>query len=296
MPLASTVKILVAIEFAKQANAGLIDKNSYVALKELEKYYLPDTDGNAHPSWLEYETNNNNIRGDSIKLIDVARGMIMFSSNANAEFLMDLLGLDNIKSNISLFGLKAHTCIYPLVSSLLLYQNPRKMSEDKILKTINKFSDEDYCRSVYSLHVQMKHDGRFKTDFRPEDLTLKMQKNWSDRLPASTTKDYVHLANILNNRKFLSDETYKMISEILEYPMENKAFQAAFKHYGVKGGSTGSVLTHVIYLKTRNNMTMELAIFFNNLSPDEEKILENWLDLFEAQVIFDPEFRAKLRF
>ncbi len=296
MPLASTVKLLVAVEFAKQASTDIIDKNSYVALTELDKYYLPNTDGNAHPSWLEYEKKNNHIRGDSIKLIDVARGMIMFSSNANAEYLMDLLGLENIKSNIHLFGIKAHTSIYPLAASLLMYQNPKNISEDKIIKAINKFSDENYSKQIYSLHVQLKHDYRFKAAFRPGDLTMKMQKAWSDRLPASTTKDYVHLANILNNRAFLSDSAYRIIEEVIEFPMESKAFQSVFKHYGVKGGNTSFVLTHVIYFRTKANMNMELAVFFNNLSPAEEKRLEGWLDPFEAQVIFDANFRARLRF
>jgi len=226
----------------------------------------------------------------------VARGMIMFSSNANTEYLMDLLGINNIRSNTGLFGLRIHTAIYPPVASLLMYQNPKAISEDKIIKAINKFSDENYSKHVYSLHVQLKHDSRFKAGFRPQDLTMKMQKAWSDRLPSSTTKDYVHLANILNNRKFLSDSAYKIIEQIMEYPMENKNFQAVFKHYGVKGGNTSFVLTHVIYLRTKSNTNMELAIFFNNLSPEEEKKLAAWLDPFEAQVIFDAGFRAKLRF
>ncbi len=296
MPLANTFNILVAVEFAKQASSDIVDKNAYVPLSELDKYYLPNTDNNAHPLWLEYERKNNHIHGDSVRLIDVARGMMMFNSNANAEYLVDLLGINNTRSNVGLFSLRAHTAIYPLPASLLMYQNPKNISEDKIIKAINKFSDEIYSRQVYSLHVQMKHDSRFKAAFTRGDLTLKMQKAWSDRLPASTTKDYVHLANILNNRRFLSDSAYKIIEEIMEYPMENKNFQAVFKHYGVKGGNTNFVLTHVIYLKTKTNISMELAIFFNNLSPGEEKRLAGWLDPFEAQVIFDAGFRAKLRF
>ena len=296
MPLASTFKILVAVEFAKQASADIINKNTRIPISELDKYYLPNTDGNAHPDWLDYERKNNHIKGDSVKLIDVARGMIMFSSNANTEYLMDLLGINNIRSNIGLFGLKIHTAIYPPPASLLMYQNPKNISEDKILKAIGKISDENYAKHVYSLHVQLKHDYRFKAAFRPTDLTMKMQKAWSDRLPSSTTKDYVHLANILNNRKFLSDTAYRLVEEILEYPMENKNFQAVFKHYGVKGGSTSFVLTHVIYLRTKSNANIELAIFFNNLSPEEEKKLSSWLDPFEAQVIFDGGFRNKLRF
>ncbi len=296
MPLANSFNILVAIEFAKQASADIVDKNARVPLSELDKYYLPNTDGNAHPSWIEYERKNNHIRGDSVKLIDVARGMIMFGSNANAEYLMDLLGINNIGSNIGLFGIRIHTSIYPTPASLLMYQNPKDISEDKIIKAINKFSEQNYAKHVYSLHIQLKHDFRFKASFRANDMTMKMQKVWSDRLPASTTKDYVHLGNILNNRKFLTDTAYKIIEEVLESSMENKNFQAVFKHYGVKGGNTSFVLTHVLYLRTKSNTNIELAVFFNNLSPDEEKKLAAWLDPFEAQVIFDGAFRNKLRF
>ncbi|HMD00315.1 MAG TPA: hypothetical protein VKH37_09180, partial [Ferruginibacter sp.] len=181
-------------------------------------------------------------------------------------------------------------------ASLLMYQNPKEIDEDKILKAISKFSDEKYAMHVYSLHVQMKHNDAFRENFRLQDLSMKMQKAWSDRLPSSTTKDYVHMANILNNRKFLSDSAYKILAQVLEYPMEARAFQNVFKHYGVKGGNTSFVLTHVVYCKMQDNSSMEMAIFFNNLTPQEEKHLSTWLDPFEAQVIFDANFRKKLNF
>jgi D-alanyl-D-alanine carboxypeptidase len=296
MPLASTFKILVAIEFAKQVGSYLIDKNMYVPLSELDKYYLPKTDGDAHPNWLAYERKNDHIRNDSVRLIDVARGMIMYSSNANTEFLLDVLGVNNVRSNVSLFGLKNHTAIFAPPASLLMYQNPKDIDEDKILKAISKIKDEEYARHVYSLHVQLKHNPEFKSSFRPQDLTPEMQKVWSDRLPASTTKDYARLANLLNNRKYLSEEAYKVISEVMEYLMEYQSFQNAFKHYGAKGGNTAFVLTHVTYLKTKLNDRMELAIFFNHLTPKEEAMLSRQMDPFEAQVIFDESFRKKLNF
>src|SRR6476659_237939 len=83
MPLASTVNIIVAIEFAKQAAHDIFDGNKKIPLSELDKYYLPGTDGDAHPSWITYEKKFGNIINDSVKLIDIARGMIMFSSYAN---------------------------------------------------------------------------------------------------------------------------------------------------------------------------------------------------------------------
>jgi D-alanyl-D-alanine carboxypeptidase len=291
MPLASTVKIMVAIEFAKQASAGVINEDSYVAVKDLNAYYLKDTDGDAYPSWLDYEKAT-----DSVKLIDVARGMIMFSSNANTEYLCDLLGFDNVKNNIQLLGLKKHTAIYPIVSSLFMYQNPKAVNEDRILKAIGKMNEEQYSKNIFRIHNQLKYDSTFKLKFRPQDLSLKMQKMWSDKLPASTTKEYNQIAKILNNRKFFNDDAYAIIADVLEFPMENKAFQNVFKHYGVKGGSTGFVLTHVIYCTKKDGSKMELCLFFNNLTIEEQQKLEQWLDPFEAQVIFNQKFREKLMF
>ena len=297
MPLASTVKILVAIEFAQQATHEMLNENSFVRLDELNKYYIPNTDGGAHEAWLEYAKKTNAIQGDSIRLIDVARGMTIFSSNANTEYLMDLLGFDAVKDNISLFKMKQHTAIYPLVGALFLYQVPnKKTNEDKVLKAIAKLSDKQYSMEAYDMHMQLKEDSSFRSTFRPDDLTQKMQKLWSDRLPASTTKEYVQLVAALNNREILDEDVYFTIGETLEYPMENKAFQSVFKHYGTKGGSTSFVLTHVIYLTLKNGTRMEIAIFFNDLWPQEEKKLEGWLDPFEAQLIFDPVFRNKVKF
>ncbi len=296
MPLASTVKIMVAIEFAQQATHEVINENSYVNISELDKYYIPNTDGGAHPAWLKYAKDTKVLKGDSIKLVDVARGMIMFSSNANAEYLMDLLGFDNVKDNITLFKLKQHTAIYPLVGSLFLYQIPKKSTEDKLIKSLSSLSEKKYSMGAYDRHMDLKEDSSFKSTFRPEQFSLKLQKMWSDRLPSSTTKEYVEIAQALNKREVLDEDAFFPIAEILEFPMESKAFQSVFKHYGVKGGSTGFVLTHVIYFTMKNGTRMEIAVFFNDLNPEEEQKLEGWLDPFEAQIMFDATFRDKLKF
>jgi D-alanyl-D-alanine carboxypeptidase len=274
MPLASTVKIIIAIEFAKQAAYNVFDENEKIALSELAKYYIPNTDGNAHPNWISYERNLGNITNDSVKLIDVARGMIVFSSNANSEYLMDKLGLDNVKSNLHLLGLKKHTPVYPLVSSLFLYQNPNKSNEDKIIKEIKKLSGEDYAKAAILIHSELKNDSNYKKKFRSQDLTLKMQKEWSDRLPASTTKEYVQICSILNNRKYFNDNTYRILAEELETLMENPANSAWLVHAGMKGGSTIFVLTKALYATLKDGTKIEMAYFFNDLAGEENARLQ----------------------
>ena len=293
MPLASTVKIMVAIEFAKQAGQNVFDQNNYIPLKELEKYYLVNTDGGAHPAWLNYEKSKSHIKNDSIALINVARGMILFSSNANTEYLMDLLGMDNVKNNIQLLGIKQHSAIYPLVSSLFMYQNPRNKSEESILKGIKKFSDEQYSRYIYDMHKALKYDTVLKSKFRPQDLSVKMQKLWSDRLPASTVKAYAHICNVINNRRYFDEKTYAILATVLESIMENPANRQWLKHAGMKGGSTASVLTKALYATTKEGARIEMAYFFNDLTTSENNKLQQWMNGFELNIIRDAGFRKK---
>ena len=294
MPLASTVKILVAVEFAKQAANKIFDQNEMVSLIELEKYYLPNTDGGAHPNWIAYEKQLNHIINDSVALINVARGMIIFSSNANTEYLMDLVGLDNITNNNELLGIKRHTRIYPLVASLYMYQNPKKKSEEYILRGINSLSEEQYCRYAYDMHKALKYDTVLKSKFRPQDLTMKMQKAWSDRLPASTTKDYVNVCRVLNNRKYFDSGTYVILAKVLETIMENPANRQWLAHAGTKGGSTAWVLTKAIYATTKKNTKIEMAYFFNNLTLQENGMLQGWMNNFELNVLSNNAFRKKV--
>lgn len=294
MPLASTVKILVAVEFAKQAGSNIIDAESYVPVSELDKYYLPGTDGNAHPNWLSFEKEKKLLKGDSVKLIDVARGMTIFSSNANTEYLMDLLGIENIKSNLKLFGLKDHTNIFPLVSSLFLYQNPHNSKEKKILKAIGELTEQQYDQTILQIHNGLKNNPSLKKKFRPQDLTMDMQKMWSDRLPASTVKTYVQLGSILNSRKFLDEKSYAVLARLLEYFMEAPGNQKFYKHFGIKGGSTAFVLTETFYATTQNGDRVEAAYFFNDLTENETGKLESWINDMRIGLTQSEKFRTKL--
>ncbi|MEO6254819.1 MAG: hypothetical protein ABIO79_16030 [Ferruginibacter sp.] len=296
MPLASTFELLVAIEFAQQSAHETINENSYVRLEDLEKFYMEDSANHADSLWRAYLKAHNEIKDGSVKLVDIARGMIMFGPNANADYLMDILGFDNVKDNITLFKLKQHTAIFPLAGSMFLYQIPKKSSEDKLVKALNKYSVKTYSIESFYNHVDLKDDPTFKATFKPEQFTAGLKKMWSEKLPASTTKDYVEIAKALNNREVLNEESFFPIGEIIEYPMETKAYQNKYKHYGAITGSTSSVFTHVFYYTAKNGFKAEAAIFFHNLWPTEVKRLEEWLAPFKEQLIADPGFGDRVRF
>ena len=46
--------------------------------------------------------------------------MLQYSSNANTEYLINILGIENINQNIKELGLQQHEEVYPFVSALYL--------------------------------------------------------------------------------------------------------------------------------------------------------------------------------
>jgi D-alanyl-D-alanine carboxypeptidase len=296
MPLASTVGILIAVEFAQQSTREMINENAYVNLTELEKFYIPLIDSANYNSWLEYAKAHNEIKDGGIKLVDVARGMVTFGSYTIADYLMDLLGFDSVKENIATFKLKQHTAVYPFAGSLFTYHIPKKSSEDKLLKSLSKYSDKKYSLEAYYNHLDIKQDSTFKETFNPDKFTPRLMKMWNDNLPASTTKEYVMIAQALNNREVIDEDAYFPIGEILEQPMEKKENQKLYTHYGAKTGKTSYIFTRVIYFTQKDKTRIESAIFINDLTPAEEKKIEDWHPAFEAQYLSDPVFRSKVRF
>lgn len=294
MPLAGTANILVAVEFAKQAAYNVFGFNAQVPLKDINKYYLPNTDEGAYRNWIKYETRIGHIKNDSVKLIDVARGMIMYSGTANAEYLMEMLGFGNLKNDIRMFGLKQHTLLYPMPSSLFLYQNPKGLAEDKILKEIQSLKDEDYYKAVFSIHRELNMDSGYKEKFRPQDLSIKMQKSWSERLTAATAKEYAKVARVINSRLILNEKSYAVLGKLMETIMESPSSKTWLKHAGMVGGSTVSVFTKTVYATLKDGTKLELVYFFNDLNGKENYKLQSWSMDFDSRILKDENFRKKL--
>lgn len=289
-PLASTVKIIIAIEFAKQVAAQKINPKERIAIADLDVFYLPDTDGGAHKKWKELMEKSNLIENNSVSLEEVAKGMIRFSSNANTEYLMMKLGLDNINANLDSLGLKQHDHLYPLVSALLVFSNDKGIQKDSFLAQIKNLSMNEYTQKCLEIHEKLKkdRDGSLKKSFIFPDMDL--QKIWSDRLPAATTYEYVSIMQKINNRNYFSETAQKQLDTLMEWVFEvNPKNREIYEHIGTKGGSTAFVLTSSLYA-TSSYYKNEIAYFFNDLTADEAIILQMSMNAFHVSCLKSSTF------
>jgi len=255
MPLASTVKIIIAIEFAKQAAANKIDPNENIQLSDLEIFHIEKSDGGAHPAWLKSIENKGLIKDKHTILSEVARGMIEFSSNANTEFLMDKLGIDNINRLIKALGLEKHEPLYPFVSSLIVLR-------DHSLSELLNMEKAEYIDLSYKVHNKLKN-GTIEKHTTEKQVYYQKGKYFSRWFIRGTTKEYTSILNKINNRYYFTENEQKYIDAVMKYPFESPNI----KHGGEKPGAlSGGVLTVAIYETTTDGNKVELAIFLDHLT------------------------------
>ena len=254
LALASTVKLIVALEFAKQAAAKQVDPFESIPLEDLETYHLKDTDGGAHPDWLN-SLSKEEKTSQAVSLSEVVRGMLRFSSNANTEYLMDKLGFDQVNHLLKQLDLDKHEELYPFVSSLLVLR-------DHSDQELEHMTQAEYIRLSHNVHQQLKLGSIDKkiTQKQVAPIGLNRFSTWFTK---ATAREYGSILRKLNHRDYFSPQEYQIISEVIDLPDAPPEVL-----YGAeKGGSTQSILNAALYETHKNGDEIELVVFLNHLSP-----------------------------
>lgn len=295
-PLASTVKMLIAVEYAMQIDAGMLDKDSAVTLDELSRYYFRNSDGNAHEEWLETMEREEKVKNNEVMLHDVAKGMATYSSNANTDYLIDLLGIAAINERAKSLGLTQHEEVYPIVSALLIpdYLKSESMDDKQLIKELETMPMEEYRGLAEELSKQMK-EGTIKIEDRVFDLSLDVQKVWSDRLIGASAKDYGKLLSVISNDQ-LPEKAAETARDLLEWPMEyNEQNHERFVHLGAKGGSTAFILNDAMYAEDHNGDKAEFVLLTDELSLWQGMLVRSNMNSFESQLLGSEAYRLKIQ-
>lgn len=212
--------------------------------------------------------------------MEVAKGMMQFSSNANTEFLMWKLGLNNINANLPKLGLDKHQPLYPFVSALYV------CSDEHSATGLKKMPLSLYLQRTNKYFELLKVDTTVKTKFNMANVPLPVQRIWSDRLPGSTVREYAGLMKKINSRTYFSKSAQTVLDTLMEWPMRlNPDNKKKFVHFGAKGGSTAFVLNYALYATDKQGNKTEMVIFTNNLGVFEQTLLQAEFQVFIQRIL-----------
>ncbi|MDM5189214.1 serine hydrolase [Bacillus sp. DX4.1] len=295
LPVASTMKLIVALEFTKQVVDGRIDSNTIVSIDDVNRYYIPNTDGGAQDRWQRYLIRTEKMDENTVSLEEVAKGMVKFSSNANTEYLMDLLGVDHINQNLQNLSLPSHQPLFPIVSSLYIPGYLHKelhVPKYKLEKKLKEMSPEEYRGYAVLIHERLKKTGPLLQKEIPLFLEEKYEKIWSDKLPAASANDYMVLLEKANHKKGLTKEEEQEWASLVETDMKAKKYRKSFRHAGQKNGYTPWTLAKAVYATDKLGNCTEIVFLANNLAEDDSAELRKHLLNLHFQVLQSEKYKA----
>ena len=288
LPLASTVKVVIAVEYAYQAARGILDPSEMVSLGDLDRFYVPNTDGGAHGKWLG-DVKEKVVDG-KVPLSEVAAGMISRSSNANTEWLLEKLNPDSVNARVRRLGLQSHTPVYYITSAIFTGKEAYPLLRGRNLQLkLRATPSGSFASHAASIHMKLKADSTYKTI--TGDLSMDVQKILSDKLPAASARDYHQLMRKLNSRTYFPAEVHAHLDPIMEFLMTNPANAAWLAHAGMKGGSTAFTLSKALYATDKKGNRTELVYFMHNLNPTEAMSLTEAMNDFELNMLTNGAFR-----
>lgn len=157
-PLASAVKVVHLAAYARAASSGRIDPNEQVPLLEWERWYVPGTDGGAHPAALTRLgiPNDGTSATDlaaTVRIDDMVTAMIRESDNAVPDYLRFRLGDDALVDAAAAGGWDGFVAPTLVAGTLSLFDPA--LGEGDTWATANRWAFDEQFRADVSAGLQV---------------------------------------------------------------------------------------------------------------------------------------------
>jgi D-alanyl-D-alanine carboxypeptidase len=299
-PLASTYKLVILAELARQVEAGDMDMSEEVPLADVNAYWLPLTDGNAHQMFLDSLPSDQ----ETLTIEEVATAMMQFSSNAAPDYLLSRLGLDGFPELFEQLGLENTDLPNGMFLGLYLaYDNHETgaldlddvevdawMAERQRLEML--FLTDDEWRDAELVYVQerLEQSQQLIEDEDYDAITAEYERQvayFGEFGAQGSARDMLTILESAYQGDVFTEAGQTVMQSVLDWLMDaNPANRAAYDALATKGGWWSSIMTSVWYADPTVAEPIVLAVFYRNL-PIE--LWGEWATTFAYQTL---ELRA----
>lgn len=265
---ASMMKLVVLTAYENAVAKGELDPNELVKIVDLERYYLPKTDGNAHINGLaslKIKTDDLGFALDQkavIALDEIARIMIHYSGNAETDYLIQRLGYEKVNS---IAGMQHHAPIHSILGiSLAMMDHERPLAEGDLLQQLIRDVEREnyqYFDQLVDLYLNDPNWRARQIEYMRSDgyITAANALGWEGQVragqlfPKGTAREYTQLMAKVSSGQMISQEVSSLMQKKLEtIPADWPLRTFFFRRYGSKDGLTAGLINLATYGVPKN--------------------------------------------
>ena len=285
-PLASTRKVLIVGAYAEAVAAGTLDPAQPVALADVERYYLPGTDGGAHPAAVEEWAARGTVTGapgaEVVPLDELARAAIVQSDNAAADYLLVRLGAETVTAFAASNRMARQDPPAPLLGEYLAWTQRTPAAWAAL-------TPAQRARQAFRLAAA----GEPATSFPG----VARQRRFVRSSVAGTPADWARLMARIGRGQGLSPAAAAVLRRHLEWQREFPKVAATFSRLGDKGGSLPGSVTEAAHVTAKGRPGIAVAVFLRELPPRIERSVPKSASTQRLilRLTADPAFLARAR-
>lgn len=261
LPLASTAKIVILTAVAEAVADGQFSWETPIPLTAWEQYYLPGTDGGAHPAALEHLGIAANEQGfaldptQTVTLDELTWAMIRYSDNAATDYLLAELGSERVEQVFQTAGLTTHDPLDSFLGLFLLWNNhdTPTLTDERVadLLALDTAVRRQQAQQLADQYLQDEAWRTAEIAWRAQrtpnrishEIALATQTS-----PRASARDYAQLLALVATDNYVSPQVSADVRRFLEWPMVVFPSNAErFQTLGTKGGTLAGVLTSALY-------------------------------------------------
>ncbi|WP_235916402.1 serine hydrolase [Antrihabitans cavernicola] len=239
-PLASTVKVVHLAAYAQAAATGRIDPDQQIPVADWERWYLPGSDGDAHPRALARLGNPTSVTIDQL-----VSAMMQESDNAAADYLLDRLG-DTALTDAARTGGWQDFAPASKLGSMLRAKDA----------TITVGNERDAARRYVAEPAYRKRMAALPLPGIDEQVA------WADTTEAGSAADVASIMRSIATGEFGPG------ADVARRQLEWQPTIPGLTAVGFKSGSLPGVLTDAFYIR-RPDGTVGTAVLLNRRMPTE---------------------------
>jgi D-alanyl-D-alanine carboxypeptidase len=301
--LASTVKLQLLCAYNQAVSSGALRPDEPVAIADWEAYLLPGTDGGAHDQTLAQLRSGKYLAGDKAQLQDLVYGMMRFSDNAAADYVMERLGRAHLDALPAQLGMPSAEAPLPLSGLFLSWESTReRRPAAQLISHYQTLGAHAYADEVWRLADALRADPKLRAAererLRTQGVTLRLGEQAAlarALTPHGSARAYAQLMARIQRAELPGSAA---IQAELEWPMQEPELRAQFDQLGTKGGSLPSILTSATFAIPHGGGTPRVVALFFEAMP-----MAVWLELmhsfvqqrFEQQLLSDDAFFERVR-
>lgn len=268
--LASTVKIMVLVGYAYKVSSGELKTTDCVKVRDLNKWYLRGLDGGAHAKSVRHMRHKGRISdAGELKLSDVVEMMIRFSSNAAADCMMNILGLDFINTLQEQMFKDEHLPIQYISGQILFaIRCMRGIRGRKWESKWKQYTSSDMVSITTSIMSKHVRSLAMRLTWRVSLWTIGVGGNLAAQsrilhqiFSSASVQDYSKLMYRVVRDDCINSGVSSIIQKHLQWATEPNLPHTMI---GMKGGALPGMITGSYYARM-NTGSLAMSLFVNNI-------------------------------